>query len=167
MFDNAQTAYRMATEHDRSTKHPPMTAPALLDDANSRSAPSASHRQAGSGGSLISAAEARALPTSFGVFKPVGNVKVGVPPQAQVDALVVALQDAGWPGSAVRQFSPLEGPKRLSIAPASELWSRQELASCADVWVAAPTGAARCAQDECPVIHRKQGHEDVSLAEAS
>ena len=65
------------------------------------------------GGALIHATEADALPTSFGVFKPVGHVMMGLPSQAQVDALVAALHDAGWPGAGVRQFSPRESVAEL------------------------------------------------------
>jgi hypothetical protein len=57
---------------------------------------------------LISAAEAATLPTSFGVFKPVGHVMIGVPTQTQLETLVIALHDAGWPDSDVRQFAPRE-----------------------------------------------------------
>ena len=64
-------------------------------------------------GPLINAAEADGLPTSFGVFKPVGHVMVGLPSQTQVDALVVALHGAGWPGARVRQFSPGESVAEL------------------------------------------------------
>lgn len=48
------------------------------------------------------------LPTSFGVFKPVGNVMMGLPAQAQADALALALQDAGWPADAIVHFTPSE-----------------------------------------------------------
>ena len=68
----------------------------------------------GAGGAmLINAAEADALPTSFGVFKPVGHVMTGLPTPAQVAALVAALHSAGWPGSALRQFSPRESVAEL------------------------------------------------------
>jgi len=49
-----------------------------------------------------------AAPTSFGVFKPVGSLMVGLPTQQQADALVVALHGAGWPGGAVLHFRPRE-----------------------------------------------------------
>lgn len=61
----------------------------------------------------IDAAEADDLPTSFGVFKPVGHLMVGLPTQAQLDALVLALHAAGWPETAVRQFSPRESVAEL------------------------------------------------------
>jgi hypothetical protein len=70
-----------------------------MDDAHDLTAP---------GAPLIDSADAADLPTSFGVFKPVGHVMVGLPTQAQVDALVAALLGAGWPASAVRQFAPRE-----------------------------------------------------------
>jgi hypothetical protein len=65
------------------------------------------------GTELIHAAEAATLPTSFGVFKPVGYVTTGVPAQAQFDALVSALHGAGWHTSGVRQFSPRESVAEL------------------------------------------------------
>ena len=65
------------------------------------------------GGALIHAAEAAELPTSFGVFKPVDHVMVGLPSQAQLDALVVALHAAGWPAEDVRQFAPRESVDEL------------------------------------------------------
>jgi 3-oxoacyl-[acyl-carrier-protein] synthase III len=61
----------------------------------------------------IDADNADDLPTSFGVFKPVGHVMLGLPTQAQVDALVTALHDAGWPPSSVRQFAPKESAAEL------------------------------------------------------
>ena len=92
-----------------------MTAPAPHQDFDTRLTRLVirADEQAHSGAVLINAADADALPTSFGVFKPVGHVMMGVPTQAQVDALVAALQDAGWPGSAVRQFSPRESLAEL------------------------------------------------------
>jgi hypothetical protein len=56
----------------------------------------------------IHTAEALVLPTSHGVFKPVGHVMIGLPTQAQANTLVAALHGAGWSGSDVRQFSPVE-----------------------------------------------------------
>jgi len=56
----------------------------------------------------IHAPEALALPTSHGVFKPVGHVMIGLPTQEQANTLVVALHDAGWSSSDLRQFSPAE-----------------------------------------------------------
>jgi hypothetical protein len=53
------------------------------------------------------------LPTSFGVFKPVGCVMIGLPTQAQADALVAALHDAGWASAAVLHFSPRESVSEL------------------------------------------------------
>ena len=57
---------------------------------------------------LIDADEAKDLPTSFGVFKPVGHVMVGLPTPAQAEAAATALQQAGWPRTGVRQFLPSE-----------------------------------------------------------
>jgi hypothetical protein len=56
---------------------------------------------------------AATMPTSFGVFKPVGHVMVGLPTQAQVDALAAALRGAGWAGAAVLQFMPSESVAEL------------------------------------------------------
>ena len=52
-------------------------------------------------------------PTSFGVFKPVGYVMMGLPTQGQSEALVVAPQGAGWQGSAVLRFTPRESTLEL------------------------------------------------------
>lgn len=48
------------------------------------------------------------MPTSFGVFKPVGYVMMGLPTQAQSLALESVLHDAGWLNGAVRHFTPRE-----------------------------------------------------------
>jgi hypothetical protein len=40
------------------------------------------------------------VPTSFGVFKPVGWLMIGLPTGAGADALAAALQSAGWPSAA-------------------------------------------------------------------
>jgi hypothetical protein len=61
-----------------------------------------------SGARLMDAAAANALPTSFGAFKPVGHLMVGLPTQVQLNRLETALRDAGWPHSDIRQFSPQE-----------------------------------------------------------
>ena len=53
-------------------------------------------------------ASAGDVPTSFGVFKPVGYVMVGLPTQSQSDALVLALRGAGWLNSSVLHFTPRE-----------------------------------------------------------
>jgi hypothetical protein len=92
-----------------------MTAPAPQHEPDARSAASATLApgDAAASGPLIDAADAEALPASFGVFKPVGHVMMGLPTQAQVDALVAALHGAGWPGANVRQFSPRESVSEL------------------------------------------------------
>ena len=59
------------------------------------------------------AVDADDLPTSFGVFKPVGHLMIGLPTQAQTDTLVSALQGAGWPSHEVRQFTPRESVAEL------------------------------------------------------
>lgn len=48
------------------------------------------------------------IPTSFGVFKPVGWLMVGLPTQALADGLVAALHDANWPSADVLHFAPSE-----------------------------------------------------------
>lgn len=92
-----------------------MTTPDSRLATSTRPAPSTVPDGTGAtlGAALIHAAEAETLPTSFGVFKPVDHVMTGVPTQAQVDALVSALHGAGWPASAVRQFSPRESVAEL------------------------------------------------------
>ena len=59
------------------------------------------------------AVDADDLPTSFGVFKPVGYVMIGLPTQQQTDSLVSALQGADWPSGDVRQFTPRESLAEL------------------------------------------------------
>lgn len=56
---------------------------------------------------------ADAVPTSFGVFKPVGWLMVGFPMQAQADVLVGALQGAGWSSAEVLHFKPRESVSEL------------------------------------------------------
>jgi hypothetical protein len=68
---------------------------------------------ADSGAALIHAEAAEVLPTSFGAFKPVGHVMVGLPTQAQLGALVAVLREGGWLGATLRQFSPLESAAEL------------------------------------------------------
>jgi len=51
---------------------------------------------------------AEGLPTSFGTFKPVGHVMMGLPAQTQADALATALHDAGWASTGVLHFTPKE-----------------------------------------------------------
>ena len=58
-------------------------------------------------------ASADNVPTSFGVFKPVGYVMVGLPTQNQSDALVIALHGAGWLGASVLHFTPRESIAEL------------------------------------------------------
>jgi len=54
------------------------------------------------------------VPTSFGVFKPVGCVMMGLPTQGQVDALVAALQGAAWTPAMLHQFTPRESVAELA-----------------------------------------------------
>lgn len=92
-----------------------MTTPAHENESALRPASSATTADEGATGSteLIHSAEADALPTSFGVFKPVGYVMMGLPTQAQIDVLVSALHSAGWPAPGVRQFAPRESVAEL------------------------------------------------------
>ncbi|MFN0182982.1 MAG: hypothetical protein ACKVQR_04100 [Aquabacterium sp.] len=94
-----------------------MATPTSPIDADTLSGPStanANAREGTAGGTeLIHAAEAAELPTSFGVFKPVGHVMTGLQAQGQMDALVSALHAAGWPAASVRQFSPRESLSQL------------------------------------------------------
>ena len=53
------------------------------------------------------------VPTSFGVFKPVGWLMIGLPTQASADRLVTALQSSGWAGAAVLHFTPRESLAEL------------------------------------------------------
>ncbi len=53
------------------------------------------------------------VPTSFGVFKPVGWVMVGLPTQANADALAAALEAAGWSSAAVLHFKHSETVEEL------------------------------------------------------
>lgn len=53
------------------------------------------------------------VPTSFGVFNPVGWVMVGVPTPAEADALPAAFHARGWPGESVLHFQPRETPAEL------------------------------------------------------
>jgi hypothetical protein len=66
---------------------------------------------------------AETLTTSFGTFKPVGHVMIGLPTQAQADALVLALHGAGWSGTAVLHFLPKEsvGELQALVAEAGTL----------------------------------------------
>ena len=90
-----------------------MTMPDPQSVTQTRSADSAAAESVADSAALIRTSEAGDLPTSFGVFKPVGYVMTGVPTQAQLDALVSALHSAGWPAPDVRQFSPQESVAEL------------------------------------------------------
>jgi hypothetical protein len=59
------------------------------------------------------------LPTSFGGFKPVGHVMVGLPTQAQADALALALHGAGWDKAALLHFAPHDSVAELQAPPAA------------------------------------------------
>lgn len=45
-------------------------------------------------------------PVSFGVFNPQGKVVLGLPSQAQAEALAADLLEAGWPADDVVAFMP-------------------------------------------------------------
>ncbi|OYV02335.1 MAG: hypothetical protein CFE45_00780 [Burkholderiales bacterium PBB5] len=57
---------------------------------------------------------AETLSTSFGAFKPVGHLMVGLPAQAQALSLVAALWAAGWPTAAVQHLRPTESVAELA-----------------------------------------------------
>ena len=62
----------------------------------------------------IDTIDANNVPTSFGVFKPVGHLMVGVPAQAQADRLEASLAAAGWPPDAMHHFAPRESVAELT-----------------------------------------------------
>ena len=47
-------------------------------------------------------------PQAYGDFKPVGHVVASFPPEAELDAVVRALAQAGFPAEAVRRYSARE-----------------------------------------------------------
>lgn len=59
------------------------------------------------------------VPTSFGVFRPTGWLMIGLPAQALADALVVALQGAGWSSACVLHFTPSESLSELETMVAN------------------------------------------------
>lgn len=65
-----------------------------------------SHNDKPTDDAMSDAVSAKALPTSHGVFKPVGHVMVGAPQPAQTQALIQVLHDAGWTHEAVLHFEP-------------------------------------------------------------
>jgi hypothetical protein len=46
------------------------------------------------------------IPTSFGTFKPVGHLMLGLPNLAGSHAVFAALREAGWPAEDMRHFKP-------------------------------------------------------------
>jgi hypothetical protein len=52
-------------------------------------------------------------PTSFGAFKPVGHLMVGLPSREAAAAYVAELKAAGWPDDAIVEFTPREGAEEL------------------------------------------------------
>jgi hypothetical protein len=62
------------------------------------------------GGDTVTAHD---VPTSFGVFKPVGYVMVGVPSKAQADSVAAALHASAWPDGTVLHFAPTNGVSEL------------------------------------------------------
>lgn len=55
------------------------------------------------------------MPSSFGVFKPIGHVMTGLPTQAQSDALANSLKSSGWPADAVHHFAASESVAELEV----------------------------------------------------
>jgi hypothetical protein len=58
----------------------------------------------------------RNLPTSFGAFKPVGNLMVGLPNLAAARALTTSLRQAGWQDGVLVQQPPSARAHRLHPA---------------------------------------------------
>ncbi len=56
------------------------------------------------------------VPTSFGVFKPVGYVMLGLPTQAHADAVAAALHGAGRSARTVFHFAPQDSVGELEAA---------------------------------------------------
>ena len=53
------------------------------------------------------------LPTSFGAFKPVGHVMLGLQTPEQVAQVTAALKAAGWADGAIVPFAPRESVAEL------------------------------------------------------
>lgn len=62
----------------------------------------------------MSEAHASDVPTSFGAFKPVGHLMVGLPAESALDTLSQSLRQAGWPADALSRFSPRETADELA-----------------------------------------------------
>ena len=73
----------------------------------------ANDEDAAAPGAMSDTLAADAVPTSFGVFKPVGWLMVGFPMQAQAEVLVGALHGAGWSSAEVLHFKPRESVSEL------------------------------------------------------
>lgn len=58
--------------------------------------------------------EVGSLTSSFGTFKPVGHLMVGLPTQTEVDVLVAVLHHAGWPAEALLHFTPQDSQEELA-----------------------------------------------------
>lgn len=54
------------------------------------------------------------LPSSFGVFNPVGHVMLGLPTQQDAEALVLTFHHAGWPADGLLHFTPHETVAELA-----------------------------------------------------
>jgi len=53
------------------------------------------------------------LPTSFGAFKPVDHVMVGVPSVERISALRLALLGAGWTADELLDFAPSDSVEEM------------------------------------------------------
>lgn len=93
--------------------------PQLAHDTRLPQSAAPANTRVASNAALIHAAEAETLPTSFGVFKPIGHVMTGLPTQLQIDRLIAALQLVGWSASSVRQFAPSESVAQLQAMVAN------------------------------------------------
>lgn len=73
-------------------------------EAAASDAPGAPPDGARNDASLSATMSSGTVATSFGVFKPVGSVMVGLPGAAQADAAVLAFHNGGWPPESLLHF---------------------------------------------------------------
>lgn len=63
---------------------------------------------------MLHATRKRELPTSFGSFKPVGHLLLGLPDDATLERVREALQREGFAGDDVVQFTPRESAEEMA-----------------------------------------------------
>ena len=63
--------------------------------------------------SLTDTMTAQDVPTSFGTFKPIGHLLIGLPSEPQVLSTITALHDVGWSSTAVHRFLPVDSVAEL------------------------------------------------------